>query len=91
MERGDNYKSDIKKYITGSGYTFKVLYDDVNPATEGKDRVFKSMTPVFQSAAIPRKVILKNGVIRYTSEGYLGSPSGLADELSAVIELLKAE
>lgn len=91
MERGDNYKSDIKKYITGAGYTFKVLYDAENPATEARDLVFKSMTPVFRSAAIPRKVILKNGVIRYTSEGYLGSPSGLADELSAVIELLKAE
>ncbi|UYQ94136.1 TlpA family protein disulfide reductase [Chitinophaga horti] len=91
MERGDHYKADIKKYITSSGYTFNVLYDDENPATEGKDRVFKSMTPVFKSAAIPRKVILKNGLIRYTSEGYLGSPSGLADELSYVIELLKAE
>ncbi|WP_295119661.1 TlpA disulfide reductase family protein [uncultured Chitinophaga sp.] len=91
MERSDNYKADIKKYIGSSGFTFNVLYDDENPETKGLDRVFKSMVPVFHSSAIPRKVVVKNGMIRYTSEGYLGSPSGLADELSYVIEILKAE
>jgi len=29
--------------------------------------------------------------MRYTSEGYSGSPSKLMDELSMVIEILKAE
>jgi len=46
---------------------------------------------MFNDSGIPRKVILKDGVMRYTSGGYCGSPSKLADEISYVIELLKAE
>jgi hypothetical protein len=49
------------------------------------------MVPLFHSSAIPRKIIVKNGYIRYTSEGYEGSPSKLADEISYVIEILKTE
>lgn len=82
MPRSRTYKEDIKKYIQSSGYRFEVLYDE---------HVFKSLTPFFQSSGIPRKIIVKNGYIRYTSEGYEGSPSKLADEISYVIEILKAE
>jgi thiol-disulfide isomerase/thioredoxin len=82
MERSKTYKEDIKKYIGSSGFRFQVLYDD---------HVFKSMVPLFHSSAIPRKIIVKNGYIRYTSEGYEGSPSKLADEISYVIEILKTE
>jgi thiol-disulfide isomerase/thioredoxin len=82
MERSKTYKEDIKKYIQSSGYRFEVLYDE---------HVFKSLTPFFNSSGIPRKIIVKNGYIRYTSEGYEGSPSKLADEISYVIEILKAE
>jgi thiol-disulfide isomerase/thioredoxin len=82
MEKSKTYKEDIKKYISTSGFRFQVLYDD---------HVFKSLTPFFHSSAIPRKIIVKNGYIRYTSEGYEGSPSKLADEISYVIEILKTE
>lgn len=91
MERKDSYKEDIIKYLKTSGFKFNVLLDEDNPATGTNDRVFKTMTPIFGSSAIPRKVVIKNGEIRYTEEGYLGSPSRLYDELSYVVELLKAE
>jgi thiol-disulfide isomerase/thioredoxin len=91
MERKASYKEDIAKYLKTSGFRFNVLFDDKNPATGRNDRVFKTMTPFFNSSAIPRKVVIKNGLIRYTSEGYNGSPSGLFDELSYVIEILKSE
>jgi len=91
MERKASYKEDINKYLNTSGFRFRVLLDDKNPVTGANDRVFKTMTPYFKSSAIPRKVVIKNGEIRYTSEGYNGSPSGLFDELSYVIEFLKAE
>lgn len=91
MEKSKTYKDDIKKYMQSSGYRFQVLYDDRNKETGGNDRVFKSMKPIFNSTAIPRKVIIKNGAVRYTAEGYGGSPSKLMDEISYVIELLKAE
>ncbi len=51
--------------------------------------VYKSMFK--GTSAIPQKVILKNGRIRYRAEGYSGSPSQLMDEMVAVIELLKEE
>lgn len=82
MPRSKTYKEDIKKYISTSGFRFNVLYDN---------NVFKSLTPFFNSSAIPRKIIVENGYIRYTSEGYEGSPSKLADEISYVIEILKTE
>jgi thiol-disulfide isomerase/thioredoxin len=91
MEKSKTYKMDITKYLHEAAYRFDVLYDDLNPQTGSNDRVFKSMTPIFNSSAIPRKVVIKDGVIRYTAEGYSGSPSQLLDELSYVIEILKAE
>lgn len=51
--------------------------------------VYKSMFK--GTSAIPQKVVLKNGRIRYRAEGYSGSPSQLMDEIVAVIELLKEE
>lgn len=85
-----NYKEEIRNYISKSGYRFNVLLDEVT-AKGAQDQVFRSMAPVFKSSAIPRKVVIKNGVIRWTAEGYGGSASKLVDELSYVIELLKNE
>jgi len=43
-------------------------------------------------SGIPQKMIIDgNGMVRWTSTGYMGSPSALADEISYVIELLKKE
>lgn len=91
MEKSKTWQQDIPKYIKSSGYRFHVLYDDVNPKTEENDRVFKSMTPVLGSSGIPQKVVIKDGNIRYMSEGYQGSPTRLMDELSYVIDILKEE
>jgi thiol-disulfide isomerase/thioredoxin len=91
MERSKTWQQDIAKYIKSSGYRFHILFDDTNPKTEANDRVFKSMTPIIGSSAIPQKVILKDGYIRYMSEGYNGSPTRLMDELSYVIDILKEE
>jgi len=91
MQYGD-YKTKSVDYVKSQGYRgFNLLHDAVNKNTGQQDVVFQSFVPFFQSSAIPRKVILKDGVMRYTSEGYSGSPSKLADEISYVIELLKAE
>lgn len=91
MENSSGYKKAVKDYIQSSGYRFNVLYDEIEGKKGTNNRVFKSMAPTFQSSAIPRKAVVKNGVIRYTAEGYQGSPSKLADELTYVIEILKAE
>ncbi|GGH61059.1 thiol-disulfide isomerase/thioredoxin [Filimonas zeae] len=91
MQFGD-YKTKSVDYVKSKGYRgFNLLHDAVNKKTGEQDVVYKSFMPYFKASGIPRKVVLKDGVMRYTSEGYSGSPSLLADELSYVIELLKAE
>ena len=91
QENGKDYKKRIREYFKNNDYTFNVLFDNYNPKSESTDEVFSRFAKQFQSSGIPRKIVLKNGRMRYTSEGYCGSPSKLADEISYVIEILKNE
>ncbi|MCM5529094.1 TlpA disulfide reductase family protein [Parasegetibacter sp. NRK P23] len=91
MEPNPAFRDNIRKYIAETGYRFNVLFDTNLKLGQADNIAYNSMRHIFQSSGIPRKVVLKNGVIRYTSEGYNGSPSELADEISAVIEILKSE
>ena len=91
QESGDKYKQKIKEYFAKNDFTFNVLYDNYNEKSQSANIVFSRFAKMFNDSGIPRKVILKDGVMRYTSGGYCGSPSKLADEISYVIELLKAE
>lgn len=90
MQTGD-YKGKSTGFVKKEGYRFHLLHDNKNKKNGEQDEVFKTFVPFFKSSAIPRKVILKDGVMRYTSEGYSGSPSKLAEELSMAIEILKNE
>lgn len=67
----------------------EVLYDANRKGKNSHDAVYKSIFP--GTSGIPQKAILKNGHIRYRAEGYGGSPSGLMDEISYIIEILKEE
>ncbi|RKR83691.1 thiol-disulfide isomerase/thioredoxin [Mucilaginibacter gracilis] len=86
-----DYKQKVKDFIKREGWRFNVLFDGVNKETGAQDEVFSPLAKFFKSSGIPRKIILKDGIMRYTNEGYSGSPSQLADELSYAIELLKSE
>lgn len=89
MQFGD-YKKKSVDYVKSKGFRFNLLHDAIGDKGE-QDKVFKSLIPLFQSSGIPRKIIVKNGEVRYSSEGYSGSPSQLMDELSMAIEILRAE
>lgn len=89
MQFGD-YKQKSVNYVKSKGFRFNLLHDAVGPGGE-QNLVFRSLVPLFKSSGIPRKIIVKNGIVRYTSEGYSGSPSQLRDELSTAIEILRAE
>lgn len=89
MQFGD-YKKKSVDYVKSKGFRFNLLHDAVGEKGE-QNQVFKSLTPLFNSSGIPRKIIVKNGMVRYSSEGYSGSPSQLMDELSMAIEILRAE
>ncbi len=88
----DDYRTKSVNFVRGEGYRFTLLHDAENEVNGQQDKLFKSLvTPIFKDSSIPRKIVLKNGVIRYSSGGYSGSPSKLMDELSLVIEKLKSE
>lgn len=71
-------------------HEMNIVYDDSeDPAKPTYSKVYKSLFP--GTSGIPQKAILKNGRLRYRAEGYGGSPSGLMEEISAVIEILKNE
>lgn len=88
MQTGD-YKAKSVDYVTRSGFRFNLLHDAPNTKNGEQDAVFKSMVPFFGSSAIPRKIIVQNGIIKYSSEGYSGSPSKLLDELSIAVDMIK--
>lgn len=87
----ENYKEKTEWFIKKEGFRLNFVYDCVNPATGSQNAAFSKFAKIFNSSGIPRKVIIKNGTLRYTTEGYSGSATELADELSTVIELLKSE
>lgn len=89
MQFGD-YKTKSVNYVKSKGFRFNLLHDAVGPDGD-QSQVFRSLVPLFKSSGIPRKIIVKNGVVRFSSEGYSGSPSQLRDELSTAIEILRAE
>ncbi|QIH35925.1 TlpA disulfide reductase family protein [Sphingobacterium sp. DR205] len=90
MQTGD-YKNKSVNYVRKEGFRFNLLHDSVNPKTNEQDMLFKQLVPLFGDSSIPRKIIVKNGRVRYCSGGYSGSPSKLMDELSLAIETLKNE
>ncbi len=91
MQTGD-YRAKSVNFARGEGYRFTLLHDAENAKNGAQDVLFKSLVgPVFSDSSIPRKIVIKNGVIRYSSGGYSGSPSKLMDELSLVIEKLRSE
>ena len=93
MENSDGYEKKARDYMKEKGFTFNVLFDaKENPRQNGKNQVvFSQMNAINHSMAIPRKMFLKDGFVRLTEEGYGGSPSRLADEVIAAVELLKNE
>ena len=92
MEYSANYKKQIADFLTEKKYNFNVLYDGKNPATGKPDAVYSNYAKSIGFSGIPQKMILDGkGNLRWISAGYMGSPSELADEISYVIELLKAE
>ncbi|MGV3764606.1 MAG: TlpA family protein disulfide reductase [Chitinophagaceae bacterium] len=92
QETKADYKKLIADFLTEKKYNFNVLYDGKNPATGKPDAVYSKYAKSIGFSGIPQKMIIDGkGNLRWRSTGYMGSPSELADEISYVIELLKAD
>lgn len=83
-------KEILERYWEEKGYhDMPIIIDQNSPGTKDGAKMYRDMFP--SSSGIPQKAVLKNGRIRYRASGYMGSPSALMDEISAIVELLKNE
>lgn len=79
QEKMKDYEAYVSKYLKDNNYDFNVLFD-ANAA----------FSKSYGVGAIPHKMVLdKNGKLRFSEVGYMGSPSELVDEISMMVELAR--
>ena len=92
METAADFKEQIRNFMKDHNYTLHVLCDNVNPKTKKRSAVYDTYAKAFKLSGIPHKLIIDgNGKLRWSINGYMGSPSALAEEMNLMIEMLKAE
>jgi len=90
MDNGYKGKATAEKSLERRNYTgLNVMYDIQAVGSKEYRKAFSIFAKLFNSSGIPRKVIMKNGKMVYTAEGYDGSPTKLADEINCAIELIR--
>jgi peroxiredoxin len=78
-ENGEEKEKNAAKFIQEKGYRFQVLMDNDN-----------AVISKYGVSGIPTKFVIDpQGQIRFKSVGYSGSPDGLAEELSMMIDIAK--
>jgi thiol-disulfide isomerase/thioredoxin len=83
QERDPNYKEKVKAFLKEKNFPFKVLFDN-------GDEYYTKYAKLIQTSGIPFKIVIDaKGKIRFGQTGYMGSPSGLADEIIEMINLAK--
>ncbi|WP_442588428.1 TlpA family protein disulfide reductase [Pedobacter sp. AW31-3R] len=81
QEKIKDYEAYVKKYLKDNNYDFNVLFDTGS-----------SISKSYGVGPIPHKMVIdKNGVLRFSEVGYMGSPSELLDEISMMVELARKE
>ena len=79
QEHIKDYETYVKKYLKDHDFDFEVLFD-------ADAKLSKS----FGVGPIPHKMVIdKNGKLRFSEVGYMGSPSELVDEISMMVELAR--
>jgi thiol-disulfide isomerase/thioredoxin len=91
QETKQSYKKEAMGYLKEKGYKLDVFFDLLKKGGGTNNESFSKYAAIFKSSGIPRKVVIKNGQIRFTSEGFSGNPGQLVDELTGVITALKNE
>jgi thiol-disulfide isomerase/thioredoxin len=79
QENRKDYEAYVMKYLKDNNYDFEVLFDaDAN------------LSKSFGVGPIPHKMVIdKNGALRFSEVGYMGSPSELVDEIGMMVELAR--
>ncbi len=91
QENKPGFKDELRKYVKEKGYNITVLFDNLDSTGKVQD-AYNIYSKTFGFSGIPHKMIIDgNGYLRWSSTGYNGSPSRLADEICYLIELIKKE
>ncbi|PBJ15971.1 TlpA disulfide reductase family protein [Flavobacterium sp. ACN6] len=91
QETKEGYKKEALAYLKEKGLKLDTYFDLMKKGGGTNNESFSKYAAIFKSSGIPRKVVIKNGQICFTSEGYSGNPGQLVDELTEVINVLKKE
>lgn len=91
QENKEGYKKEAVAYLKEKGLKLDTYFDLVKKGGGTNNESFAKYAAIFKSSGIPRKVVIKDGEIRFTSEGYSGNPGQLVDELTEVISTLEKE
>jgi peroxiredoxin/alpha/beta superfamily hydrolase len=86
QERIPDYQQKAKNFLKDKDYDFTILFD-----TGGQmDTTYSAYAKALHTSGIPFKAVIDaQGTLRYANIGYKGSPSGLSDEISTMIELAR--
>jgi peroxiredoxin len=89
-ETEPDYKEQIRDFLNTKNLPFWVLLDEKAPGGKTLDAVYSKYSKQYQMSGIPQKLIIDpNGTLRFITVGYSGSPSALADEMQAMVELAR--
>lgn len=91
QETKEGYKKEALAYLKSKDLKLDTYFDLIKKGGGTNNESFAKYAAIFKSSGIPRKVVIKNGQIRFTSEGYSGNPGQLVDELTSVINTLEKE
>ncbi len=90
-ETEPDYKAQVRDFLTTKNFPFRVLLDEKAPGGKTLDAVYSQYSKAYQMSGIPQKLIIDpSGSLRFITVGYGGSPSALADEMQAMVELARA-
>lgn len=90
-ETEPDYKQQVRDFLTTKNFPFRVLLDEKAPGGKTLDAVYSQYSKAYQMSGIPQKLIIDpSGRLRFITVGYFGSPSALADEMQAMVELARA-
>ncbi len=89
-ERGDKYKQEVTRFIKDGNFPFNILFDNHVSGAKVNDEVFARICKAFTISGIPMKLIIDpKGKLRFLTDGYMGSPTALSDEIVEMVELAR--
>lgn len=84
QEHAADYKDKVKAFLKQMKYdNFRILFDN-------GEETYAKYAKQIHTSGIPFKVVINpKGELNFANVGYMGSPTGLADEISMMVEMAR--